>query len=513
MKKTRIYLIAFILISLFTKTHAQEKADSLYSNILKEKRFIQVFLPSGYKPGAKYDVLYVLDGEMLSGLVTPVRSIEEDNEQIPPLIIIGIKNIYWFDKGTDSRDRDLLPRHVDGSPLSGGADRFLSFLKTELMPYINNKYSTSGKNILFGHSYGGMFTMYTLLTQPDLFDSYIASDPALWWNDGYVDKLAATSFANFPKSNKTLFMGGRSGEIHEAFGGKAMDSLLKIKAPENLRWQSMVYPNEHHGSVKLKDFYDGLKFTYFGYSSFMVDFFPMDGILLKDKPVPILLYSTYLEFNPGIRYTTDGTEPTPQSPRYEYGTRVSAPSVFTLKQFSNYGPDKIAKGHFSLGNVLPPVKKPSGIDTIGFHYAYYESDSTHMPSFKSLKPVKQGQMDNNYNLNSFGHKAPFACAVDGYLEIERDGYYTFFLEADYMAKLFLGDQLIIDIDQSHNTIGSKSFVLPLAKGFYPIRMEYLHKSGDRDFSLTYIPPPAPGSERLAHVPINIPLRVQYAKAK
>jgi hypothetical protein len=273
----------------------------------------------------------------------------------------------------------------------------------------------------------------------------------------------------------------------------------------------MAYPNEHHGSVRLKDIYDGLKFIYFGYSSFMVDFFPTDGILLKDKHAPIWLYSTYLEYNPGIRYTVDGSEPTSTSPRYDYGTLVSAPATFTLKQFSNYGPDKTTSGHFKLGETLPTVKKPAAVKPGGFHYAYYESDSIQMPAFSKVKPVQQGQMGSDFSINNFAHKTPFACQVNGYLETERGGYYIFFLEADFKARLYIGDQLLIDIDVSRNQAGSKSFIVPLAKGLYPIRMEYLHKKGDRDFSLTYMAPEAPENARLAHIPINIPSRFQYEK--
>jgi predicted alpha/beta superfamily hydrolase len=512
MKKKLIIFIttAFVLLCTYGMTLAQEKSDSLYSNILKEKRFIQVFLPANYQAGTKYDVLYVLDGEMLSRFVTPIRSFAEENELIPPIIIIGIKNNYWYNINQDSRDRDLLPQKVDGSPLSGGADNFLSFLKNELMPYVGSHYSTSGKNILFGHSYAGLFTMYTFLTQPELFDSYIASDPALWWNEGYVNKLAEKSLVNFTKSKRTLFIGGRSGGIYEAFGIKTMDSILRKKAPTNLIWQSISSPDEHHGSVRLKNIYDGLKFTYFGYSSFMLDFFPMDGILLKGKPVPILLYSTYLEYNPGIRYTIDGSEPLPTSTRYDYGIQISAPAVFTLKQFSNYGTDKITRGHFILGNVFPPVQKPLQFSPGGFHYAYYKSDSSQVSS-SNINPLQQGITDKDFNINNFDYKAPFSCIIDGYLEAEKDGYYIFFLESDYLAKLLIGDKLLITIDRSHEETGSKSYVVPLAKGFYPIRMEYAHKTGDRNFSLTYMTPVAKTDERLAHLPINIPLRLQYGK--
>jgi enterochelin esterase-like enzyme len=68
MKTIWLYLLSFLLCSL--NLSAQEKADSLYANVLKEERFLQVYLPDNYSTDKKYDVLYIIDGEMLSRFVT-----------------------------------------------------------------------------------------------------------------------------------------------------------------------------------------------------------------------------------------------------------------------------------------------------------------------------------------------------------------------------------------------------------------------------------------------------------
>jgi predicted alpha/beta superfamily hydrolase len=504
-----IYLFSFLVNSPYLV--AQEKNDSLYSVILKEKRFLQVYLPDNYSTDKKYDVLYLLDGEMLSRFVAPIALFSEENELMPQVIIIGIKNNYWYDTNLNSRDRDFLPKKVDGSPLSGGADNFIQFLKEELIPYIQAKYSTTENKILFGHSYGGMFTIYTFLTNPQIFNSYIASDPALWWNEGYVLKLAERNIQSLSHETKTLFVGGRNGGIYEAFGIKDLESLLTKKAPGNLRWETVSNVDEHHGSVRLKNIYDGLKFTYFGYSSFMVDFFPMSGILLKDKPVPILLYSTYLNINPGIRYTTDGSDPDVKSPRFDYGTMVSAPSIFTLKQFSNFGPDKIMKGTFILGDRFAPLINLTGIDSGGFHYEYYELNLSNNPIGKGSKPLLQGILNNNFNLNNFTTKSPFTCLIEGFLKCGTEGYYTFFIEADTLAKFYIDNKLLMTVDLSMDKLSGKSFVLPLAKGFHQIRIEYFHNDGNRNLSITYLPPVSSDIDKLARLPINIPFYLQYRK--
>ena len=108
----------------------QAIAHTFHSAVLGEDRTVHVYLPTAYKAGSaeRYDVIYVIDGEMLVRFFAPVRAFAEENDLVPPLVIVGIDNLYWYDKGLDSRERDLLPAHVAGSPLSGGAERFVRFL-------------------------------------------------------------------------------------------------------------------------------------------------------------------------------------------------------------------------------------------------------------------------------------------------------------------------------------------------------------------------------------------------
>lgn len=492
-----------IALCLTTSVRAQDAValdkvinQTLHSTVLNEDRVVQIYLPAGYKPTEKYDVVYVLDGEMLVRFFPPVRAFDEENDLIPPVIIVGINNVYWYDKGLNSRDRDLLPAKVSGSPLSGGADAFATFLSTELIPYINRTYASTGSATLFGHSYGGMFTMYAFLTHPEMFDHYIASDPALWWNDGYVNRIASTKLKTFPHNRKTLFIGGRAGGMYEAFGIRQMVSDLQAEAPESLRWKQMAYDDEDHGTVRLKNIYDGLKFSYFGHSGSMIDVFPRNGILLKGKPVAILNYSTYLKETPGIRYTTDGSDPTPKSPRYEYGVKVSAPARLTVKQFSNWGPDKTVTGSFTVGKAFATMTLPSGYAAGGLRYDLYSTSE-----FAGV-PQASGRSGGGVDVNGLGGHDAFAVRFDGAFSATSEGYYTFFVDCDAAARLVIDGTTLIDADMARDKMCSTSFVVPLKAGFHALRLDYVHRTGDPYLSLTYLPPAK--SDPLAHLPIAIP---------
>src|SRR3984957_8487680 len=150
--------------------------DSIYSQTLQEERRLQIQLPAEYKSGSdqKYQVLYLLDGEWNAELFQQVQSWSRQWGYTPPIIMVGVVNSY--PNNNNQRFRDLTPT-ATGPNGSGGGPKLLSFLKNELIPYINKKYPSNGSAILWGHSLGGLFVLYALATEPDLFDGYIAANP------------------------------------------------------------------------------------------------------------------------------------------------------------------------------------------------------------------------------------------------------------------------------------------------------------------------------------------------
>jgi predicted alpha/beta superfamily hydrolase len=514
-----VYVFVIVFISPVLNANAQlpvVTTDTLYSKVLAEQRIIQAIFPPGFDSKKKYDMLYVLDGEAFGTTAEQILSISEDFEFTPPMIVISIRNGDMDSNHVNSRNRDFLPLEVEGYAYSGGSDKFLTFIRSELMPFVNRKYPSSGNNVLFGHSYGGLFALYTLFTQPDLFQSYIASDPSLWWNDGFVNKLAIKNITKIYNRDRTLYFAGRAGNLFRALGSYGMDSILKVKSPPGFKWKSAVYDNELHQSMRIKTLYDGLKFTYFGYSptsaSSYIDnslrFFPGDGILLQDKPINLMIYTTFLDYEPGIRYTTDGTEPTASSPKFEFSRPISAPADLTLKLFTTQGDKQITKGHFEVGGTFPGHSLPKSALPGGFRYDYYKGSWDDLPDLTKLRSQKSG-LAKMYIRDYISDTFHFACKIEGYLRIVKEGYYTFFLQADDRARLYLDDKELMSIDVKKDSLNSRSFIVPLENGFYPIKIEYLHRVGQPNLRLSFVPP----TENDIFVPgLPIPLKFQYSKS-
>jgi predicted alpha/beta superfamily hydrolase len=471
--------------------------DSIYSNALKEWRSIKIILPENYQTESseEFEVIYLTDGEWVVNLFPFIYRFAKNEEYVPPAIIVALPNTYI--NGANQRDRDFLPVHVPSPAISGGADKFLAFLKDELIPYIDKAYRTNGSNSLYGHSYGGVFVMYTIFTEPQLFDIYYATDPPLSWNNDFVIRLASGKLQELPP-DKVLWIAGIE-STYKNQGIDRMDSVLKLKAPQSLRWKTATFPNEKHNSVRLKAMYDGIKYSYSGYPGGSITFHPMNGIILKDKPATIYLSSDYTH----LRYEMDGTEPDETSPKAGSTLILTGPAHLVFKSFSTSGKyDMMAKGNFEQGETLPSLSKPKKIESGGFKYSFYEGTWDKMPDFKKLKPSLTGITDSLFSLKKLTAKADFACLFEGYIEITEDGYYLWAIGSNDGSRLWLGNKLIIDNDGIHTDESFKSYIIPLEKGFYPVRLEYFQKDENHNLQFIYM---VPG----AGEPRSVPLKYQY----
>jgi len=242
----------------------------IHSKILNEDRKIFVYNPDdvGGNVLPAYPVLYLIEENDMPMVTGTVKYLSSYNEQIPAMLVVGI------DGGND-RIRDLTPTHalydnmgkLDTSSdswlkSSGGGDKFLQFVREEVMPYVEQHYRTAPFKILAGHSVGGLTSLYALVAHPDMFNAYIAVSPSLWWDRGAMLSLARSKL-NIPNGEKTFLYVADCPEVgpfHTYMSGFL--SLLKEKRPAGLSYSHRFYVTETHGSIAAKAYYDGLRFLY-----------------------------------------------------------------------------------------------------------------------------------------------------------------------------------------------------------------------------------------------------------
>jgi predicted alpha/beta superfamily hydrolase len=187
------------------------------------------------------------------------------NGRMPELIVVGVTN-------TD-RTRDLTPvkstqKNPAGAlqfPTSGGADNFLKFFETELIPEIEKQYRVEPYRIFAGHSLGGLFAIHAMITKPGLFNSYVAVSPSLQWENDSELKRAEEFLKNQKELKATLFVsiGNEPGGI-----GADFDKFKELLSKTNIadfEWQAERMADEDHGSVVLRSHYFGLRKVYEGW--------------------------------------------------------------------------------------------------------------------------------------------------------------------------------------------------------------------------------------------------------
>jgi predicted alpha/beta superfamily hydrolase len=115
---------------------------------------------------------------------------------------------------------------------------------------------------LFGHSLGGLFAVYALFRRPDLFDSYLITSPALYWDRGAIWNVER-AFAEAHKDlrARVLLAGGSLDEQHTAMV-RQLDDVLRSRKYGGLEWHIEIFSGETHSSVGVVSLTRGIRWLY-----------------------------------------------------------------------------------------------------------------------------------------------------------------------------------------------------------------------------------------------------------
>ncbi|MEM1054263.1 MAG: alpha/beta hydrolase-fold protein [Bacteroidota bacterium] len=225
---------------------ADRVEHALESETLGELRPYTVYLPDFYARDTDqtYPVLVVLDGSDRGTEAAQVTRAFDRADLAPGHLVVSVDNV------PRGRSQDLLPpmgEEVDGT--TGGADAFLRFIETELLPDVDSLYRTDDTRLLAGHSFGGLFAAHALTERPGLFDGVLALSPSFWVADGTsadrIDSLAASGSP--PDVFLYLAIGDETGPMRTRFD--ALVASLGDRDTSPFRWRSDVIEGSSHGAV------------------------------------------------------------------------------------------------------------------------------------------------------------------------------------------------------------------------------------------------------------------------
>jgi len=363
--------------------------DSLYSKTLEEYRTIYVQLPADYKPdeNIKYPVVFVLDGEVFLPTVNDVQNYYSGGFT-PEMVIVGISN----DK---NRMRDLTTSKVTemyGSPFkqeNGEAANFSKFIETELIPFIEKKYPVTNFRTLIGHSYGGLFTIYTLIHHPQLFSNYLAIDPSLDWDNQRLIKEAKDKVSSADCKGKSLFMslGGSGRTLNEikkdttdftifSRSNIAFSEILNQNKQNQLAFEWKFYQRDLHGTISFPSIMDGLISVF--------EWYQMENVDKYNMPT-----TTADEINKIVRYRQHKLET-----HFGYAVPPFPEFLINMQGYMSMDMDQMerAKMYFELTIEYYP-NSPNSYDSMA---DYYERNGDNENALKFVAKAYEISGDDSY---------------------------------------------------------------------------------------------------------------------
>jgi predicted alpha/beta superfamily hydrolase len=235
------------LTTFLTMDPLVQTSFSFSSKTIKDTFKIFICLPKKYdKNKDTYPAVYVLDANVAFEMVSTLMKLISNGLDCKQAIYVGVgyKDFMVMDS---LRGRDYSYPQKDGIPGSGGGKLFTTFLRNELIPYIDSAYRTqSGDNTLIGHSLGGYYVFYNMLSSAvedkPMFKNYIAGSPFVI-NDKYLVDLEQKLSTKTDSLPVKLFM--CSGTIDD------VDSMLIIFTDI---LKKRHYKGFEFKSIELKDF-------------------------------------------------------------------------------------------------------------------------------------------------------------------------------------------------------------------------------------------------------------------
>ena len=244
-----------------TVRHLEAKANGVAYELY-------VSLPRDYATSKeRYPVVYVLDADYAFPIAHNVVEHLADRGDLPWAIVVGIAYA-GEPQYRMHRTRDYTPTHtldLRGVPqhqrpyqkYTGGGPKFEAFLRQELLPLIDREYRTTSRRVLVGHSYGGLFATWMLLTAPDLFSGYVVVSPSFWYDDRLLFTLEKKSAA---KGRGRAYLA--AGAMENPIMASDLEAMsARLRAHPNLRVRAEVPDGETHNSIFPGAFSRGIRWV------------------------------------------------------------------------------------------------------------------------------------------------------------------------------------------------------------------------------------------------------------
>ncbi|MBP3361524.1 MAG: chitobiase/beta-hexosaminidase C-terminal domain-containing protein [Clostridia bacterium] len=193
--------------------------------------------------------------------------------------------------------------------------------------------------------------------------------------------------------------------------------------------------------------------------------------------------------NTEIHYTTDMSDPTPDSPLYKGPVTITESTVVRARAFRKGTKDKPIVmscdeasvpvwAQFTKEEMRVPAK--TGEVEQGLDYDYYQGNwKKEYIALRDCVPVSSGKVNSLFDISpKQTEKGTFAFKYTGYIDIPEDGLYSFYAPSEYnLSECMTGYELNLYIDGEQwypatRRFAFGSWTLPLKKGLHTFEVGY-----------------------------------------
>lgn len=254
---------------------------SLHSSVTDRDYLLYIGYPPSYgsDPARKYPVVYLTDGywgfdRVFAQCSTGIWW----DEIVPEFILVGI--------GYDGEGVDYGSERIyELSPVSqtwglmkgfkgrqGGSRLFLDAIKTEIIPFVEtNLKADPSFRVLMGASMGGLFSLYSMYEEPELFQGIVAASPTVPWKhcwlfnreDELRSKVAGPDNTGRLRIPVRCFMSVGSAETPSFIGYiRAFNEVISSGEYQDFHYQFRMVDGERHAGSVAEAFNRGLRFVF-----------------------------------------------------------------------------------------------------------------------------------------------------------------------------------------------------------------------------------------------------------
>jgi hypothetical protein len=334
-------------------------------------------------------------------------------------------------------------------------------------------------------------------------ETYNHPDDILWWSKGGVLHGESPSrIAFFKKILEAApqdgidpideYSGGKVGEYYLYYFGTDIPDKWKFNLPKDINFQIELIDTWGMAIKKLEGEYTGecsvdllgkpyqaIRIQKVGYN------FPVDPVKMSVKSgyfyksVNVKLY-TYNDLE--IRYTLDGSTPTKESMLYKEPIKITKETLLKAVSFNKKSEQSEVVSIQFTDKLLPPVIVNENVSP-GIQLNYYEGQWEKLPVFSELKAV-ESSIVSSIKMPELKQLDHIGLTFDGYIDIKKEGIYTFYCSSDDGTRLWIDDTLIVDNDGLHAVIEIDGQI-GLEKGLHKIKVHFFENEGGEAFKVQY----------------------------